>query len=115
MPAAKSIANQDLSPNSGSSSSLPRTIEPIGESAIQKEKATNDVTTRTYHQPRSMTTVLLAFCSRSPRPVGKIAAAAEKTTRITAAGMKTRGAAIGKRRRAAPSARWGASEAGSSG
>jgi hypothetical protein len=47
MPAAKSIANQEPRPNSGSSSSLPSTMSPIGESAAHKEKTTKPVTTAT--------------------------------------------------------------------
>ena len=48
MPAAKSIENQDFSPNSGSSSSsLPSTTLPIGEKATQSENAMNVLTSRT--------------------------------------------------------------------
>ncbi|GHJ58441.1 hypothetical protein NOK12_09600 [Nocardioides sp. OK12] len=44
--------------------------------------------------------MVLAEASQSPMRSGKIAAVAEKRTRITAAGMNTRGAAIGNRPRA---------------
>ena len=47
MPAAKSIANQEPSLNSGSSSSLPSTMSPMGERAAHNEKATKPVTTAT--------------------------------------------------------------------
>ena len=47
MPAAKSIANHDLRPNSGSSSSLPSTTLPMGEKATHRENAMQALTSST--------------------------------------------------------------------
>lgn len=93
MPAANSIMNHGMSPNSGFSSSRPRRMRPAREKAAQRQKNKKMLTAMTYHQPTVLVmarlSCVVASTRRSPATLANTIAPMMSAAMSSTDGMKT--------------------------